>query len=68
MLRKWEQYNEIAQGIAALLHPFAEVVVHDLEKQHVAILVNNFSKRKIGSPTLLEDMEFTPRPVGHRSV
>ncbi len=60
MLGKWDQYNQIAQGIATLLHPYAEVVVHDLEKQRIAILVNNFSKRKIGSPTLLEDMEFTP--------
>ncbi len=60
MLAKWDQYNQIAQGIATLLHPYAEVVVHDLEKQRVAILVNNFSKRKIGSPSLLEDMEFTP--------
>lgn len=60
MLEKWDQYNQVAQGIAALLHPYAEVVVHDLEKQRIAILVNNFSKRKIGSPSLLEDMEFTP--------
>jgi predicted transcriptional regulator YheO len=60
MLEKWDQYNEIVKGIAALLHPFAEVVIHDLEEQRIAILVNNFSKRKIGSPSLLEDMEFTP--------
>lgn len=60
MQKKWDQYNVIAQGIAVLLHPFAEVVVHDLEKQQIAILINNFSKRKIGSPTLLEYMEFTP--------
>lgn len=60
MLAKWDQYNEIAKGIAALLHPNAEVVVHDLEKQRIAILINNFSKRKIGSPSLLEDMEYTP--------
>lgn len=60
MLAKWDQYNEMAKGIAALLHPNAEVVVHDLEKQHIAILINNFSKRKIGSPSLLEDMEYTP--------
>ena len=60
MSKRWDQYHVIAQGIAALLHPFAEVVVHDLEKQQIAILVNNFSKRKIGSPTLLEYMEFTP--------
>jgi predicted transcriptional regulator YheO len=60
MIEKWDQYNEIAKGIASLLHPFAEVVVHDLKKQRIAVLINNFSKRKIGSPTLLEDMEFTP--------
>jgi len=60
MLGKWDQYNQMAQGIATLLHPYAEVVVHDLENQKIAILVNNFSKRGIGSPTLLEDIEFTP--------
>ncbi len=60
MLGKWDQYNEIAKGIAALLHPYAEVVVHDLQKQCIAVLVNNFSKRRVGSPTLLEDMKFTP--------
>ena len=59
MAERWDQYNEIAKGIATLLHPFAEVVVHDLEKQQIAVLANNFSKRKIGSPTLLQDMEFT---------
>ena len=48
MAKNWDQYNEIARGIAALLHPFAEVVVHDLEKQQIAVLVNNFSKRKVG--------------------
>jgi D-arginine utilization repressor len=60
MIGKWDQYTQMAQGIATLLHPYAEVVVHDLDKQKIAILVNNFSKREIGSPTLLEDMEFTP--------
>ena len=59
MLNNWDQYTKIAEGIAALLHPHAEVVVHDLEKQRIAILINNFSKRKVGSPSLLEDMEFT---------
>ena len=60
MLSRRNQYQNISEAIAALLHPYAEVVVHDLEKQQVEILVNNFSKREIGSPTLLEDMEFTP--------
>jgi len=41
MLGKWDQYNQITQRIATLLHPYAEVAVHDLEKQHIAILVNN---------------------------
>lgn len=60
MLSCRNQYQNISEAIAALLHPYAEVVVHDLEKQQVEILVNNFSKREVGSPTLLEDMEFTP--------
>lgn len=52
-------YRPIAQAIAALLHPHAEVVVHDLATQQVALLVNSFSNRQVGSPSLLEDAEFT---------
>ena len=52
-----ETYKAIADGIAILLHPFAEVVIHDLSSQTIVHLANNFSKRKVGSPSLLESYE-----------
>lgn len=47
-------YMPIAQAIAALLHPHAEVVLHELEGQTIAAIFNNFSNRKVGDPSLLE--------------
>lgn len=44
----------IAQAIEALLHPWAEVVIHDLTSQTIAALFNNFSKRCVGEDSLLE--------------
>ena len=52
-----QTYKNIADGIAKLLHPHAEVVIHDVETQKVIHLANNISKREIGSPSLLESFE-----------
>jgi predicted transcriptional regulator YheO len=52
-----KHYIPIADGIAALLYPHAEIVIHDLKTQTVVHLANNISKRKIGSPSLLEFFE-----------
>jgi len=52
-----QTYKNVADGIAKLLHPHAEVVIHDIETQKVIHLVNNISNRKIGSPSLLESIE-----------
>jgi D-arginine utilization repressor len=52
-----QAYKNIADGIVKLLHPHAEVVIHDVETQKVIHLANNISKRKIGSPSLLESFE-----------
>ncbi|MCG8335325.1 MAG: PAS domain-containing protein [Proteobacteria bacterium] len=52
-----ETYKSIADGIAILLHPFAEVVIHDLSSQTIVHLVNNISKREVGSPSLLDSFE-----------
>lgn len=54
----------IAEGIAQLLKPYAEVVIHDLESQEVCVLENNFSKRRIGSPSGLEESEFEQDVMG----
>jgi predicted transcriptional regulator YheO len=44
-----------AQSISVLLHPQAEVVIHDLATGKIAALLNNFSGRKVGDPSLLEE-------------
>jgi D-arginine utilization repressor len=41
------------EGIIALLHPHAEVVVHDIAQDQVVAIWNPFSKRKVGDPSLL---------------
>ena len=46
----------MADGIAALLFPFAEVAVHDLASQTVVHLANNLSRRELGDASALEDL------------
>ncbi|RED52200.1 helix-turn-helix transcriptional regulator [Aestuariispira insulae] len=53
-----DTYKRTADGIAALMHPHAEVVVHDLSSQQIAYLANNYSNREVGSPSLLEEIDF----------
>src|SRR5947209_18344195 len=49
------RFIPIAQAIEALLHPHAEVVLHQLEEeQTIAAIFNNVSGRKVGDPSLLE--------------
>lgn len=45
----------IAESIVALLYPFAEIVLHDLKKKTIAAIFNNFSRRKVGDDSLLEN-------------
>lgn len=47
-----------AEGIARLLRPFAEVVVHDLEKDSVCAIYNPLSKRDVGSSSYLDRINF----------
>lgn len=44
-----------AQAIESLLYPYAEVVIHDLRKMKIFAILNAFSKRKIGDPSLLQE-------------
>jgi D-arginine utilization repressor len=55
--RALDRYRRIADGIAALFFPFAEVVIHDLATQTVAYIANNLSKREAGDDSALD--EFT---------
>lgn len=55
------QTRGMADGIAALLFPYAEVVVHDLRTQSVVYLANNLSHRQVGDASALERAELKPR-------
>jgi predicted transcriptional regulator YheO len=54
MNKEIKRYIPIAQAIAALLHPHAEVVIHDLATRKIAALFNNFSRREVGEDSLLD--------------
>lgn len=51
-------YKSMADGIAMLLFPYVEVVIHDLGTRKVAYLANNLSKREPGDDSTLNDIEF----------
>lgn len=46
-----------AEAVARLLHPHAEVVVHDSRLNQIAAIFNNSSGRKIGDPSGFDDLE-----------
>jgi predicted transcriptional regulator YheO len=52
----------IAEMFARLLHPFAEVVVHDLEKDRIEAIYNPFSRREVGDDSYLDRWDFTVDP------
>ncbi|UTW54888.1 transcriptional regulator [Kordiimonas sp. SCSIO 12610] len=55
-----EKYHNIADGIAMLFAPYVEVVIHDLATEQVTYIANNISKRTIGEPSLLHEIDFKP--------
>jgi predicted transcriptional regulator YheO len=58
-----EHYLPVAQAITILLHPHAEVVIHDLKTGKIAAIYNNFSKRAVGDESLIEELaEYTILP------
>ena len=56
-----ERYAPVADGIAALFYPCAEVVIHDLRDQTIAYLVNNLSKLEVGGPSVLDEVHYAAR-------
>lgn len=50
-------YFSTAEAISLLLYPHAEVVLHDLNSGLIAAIYNNFSKRKIGDESVLEEIQ-----------
>ena len=51
------RYAPLADGIATLFFPYAEVVIHDLRDQTVLYLANNLSRREIGDDSALEEVD-----------
>lgn len=50
-------YEPIANAICALFHPYVEVVLHDLKNNSIAVIYNNFSNRKPGDSSGLENLD-----------
>ncbi|KTD20377.1 Uncharacterized protein conserved in bacteria [Legionella lansingensis] len=46
-----------AEAIQKLFHPYAEVVVHDLQQDQIVAIFNPFSKRRVGEPSLFSKEE-----------
>lgn len=53
-----QRYASVADGIALLFSDYVEVIIHDLHSQSVVHIANNISKRKIGDPSSLDDVNF----------
>jgi D-arginine utilization repressor len=49
-------FTPLIEGIAALLHPHAEVVVHDVKRDRIVALWNPISKRSVGDDSLLGEL------------
>jgi D-arginine utilization repressor len=49
-------FTPLIEGIVALLHPHAEVVVHDVKRDRIVALWNPISKRSVGDESLLSEL------------
>jgi len=55
-MNRLDNYKTIADCIATLLFPHAEVILHDLHSRTVVHIANNFSKRALGDDSALEEL------------
>lgn len=53
-------FRPVCDAIALLLQPQAEVVLHNLATETVAYIANPFSRRVVGEPSLLHEIDFRP--------
>lgn len=54
MTHELDKYLPVAEAIAALLRPHAEVVIHDLETGKIRHIVNPLSRRQAGASSMTE--------------
>ena len=51
-----EPHLPVCEGIAALLHPLAEVAVHDLRRERIVALWNPISARRVGDRSQIAEL------------
>lgn len=59
MIKAIKAMLSTAEAIQRLLHPYAEVVIHDIKKNQIAAIYHPFSKRRVGDPSLLTQEEMS---------
>lgn len=52
-----KSFEPVAEALSRLLHPHAEVVIHDLGSGTVSSIFNSFSRRTAGDDSLIEDTD-----------
>jgi len=57
MKKAFKDLLPTAQAIERLLHPHAEVVIHDLKKNKIAAIFHPLSKRRVGDDSLFSPEE-----------
>ncbi len=58
MRHELKQALSIAETFSRLLHPFAEVVLHDLKKDKIEAILNPISRRKVGDQSHFDQWNF----------
>lgn len=58
MKAELNNFLKTAEALSILMHPFAEVVIHDLEKDQIEAIYNPFSKREKGDSSYLDRVDF----------
>lgn len=61
MIKEIKAVLPIAEAIQRLLHPHAEVVIHDIKKNQIAAIFHPYSKRRVGDSSLLTSEEMNPQ-------
>lgn len=57
MKKAIKQFLPTAESIERLLHPHAEVVIHDISQNKIAAIFNPYSKRRVGDSSLISEEE-----------
>ena len=68
MAKKLSRYIPVADAVAALFHPHAEVIIHDIGDDAIFYIANPYSGRKVGDSSNLkvneQDFNIDERVIG----